>query len=965
MNGGTLPPLKASGGAYPYDAQLYGVYQPIIGWRSKQGQARQAGQQTAAVETAVRTVMQDVAVLHAAQADAGGFSAAIRAPGLPPWLSGTKVGDALIAAHQAEQQAEAASDVTPHQHLPVTAPTKPVDWHAVVQQANVAGLASKLHAQAIAGNGGAAAVKFDPALAREQVAAAVVGAVDPAMLGRMLTQPTPAKQSMDGLEVVTTLQQHADSLLANAVLSPIGLVDLYREYFFELESFLGPPVGHVWISPGGSVELYEVHTTRVTSDYQVEMATETTTRSEREITQQDELSDQVKQENKNDESLGVSASAGGGLIYHAEASTKYDLSSSRQQSEEVAHKQLRSQTERISSEIRQSAKTVFRTQQEVEDTQSRRYVLANDTNKLQNYELRRKYRRVAVQVQHTATRLCWQTFVDDPGMYLKVADLVHVAKPEDRHDPPPPQAPTPLDPKSSELTVVFPLETDPAKSKGDASPGLRYINGQGQNDSAYSGYPGADQLYIKTQKSFSAPSPGTGYRLAGVSVEGVDKLDPENDTPRPCAVDAQVDQTDPTAGVFILTLTDVCFQWSGGVRLHVSLQWNPPDPGPAEVVYEQNLKDYKAQQQREEHQAYVELVKERINLASQVQPRAEDVLREEERSIVYAQLIRQLTASAPGQVSHVTAELLRAIFDVDEMLYFVAPDWWRARQLPDAPPIGPTADRGAADQASRASSAPAGTSAATAADQASRASSAPAGTSAATAPTVRARLTRFFPGAVARNAVNTNGGTQSGGAVTADQALTPDDEIGWGGASAAGRPGYLITEASRPAPMGASLGWLIQLDGDAHRNAFLNAPWVKAVLPIRPGKEQLAIQWLQNEVVEFNEGLDATAVDAEGNPMKDKDGNEVTIGHLIDGLAGEVSTDATADDSGAEVVYEHGFDPLDQGVKINGKPFELFAQWLEILPTDQVVALEYSNPESEIMTTPLAQPKASNANAGG
>ena len=58
-----------------------------------------------------------------------------------------------------------------------------------------------------------------------------------------------------------TMAQAADPLLnfgANnyrAILSPIGIIHLYREYFFEFNSFLGPPVGHVWLSPGGTVEL--------------------------------------------------------------------------------------------------------------------------------------------------------------------------------------------------------------------------------------------------------------------------------------------------------------------------------------------------------------------------------------------------------------------------------------------------------------------------------------------------------------------------------------------------------------------------------------------------------------------------------------------------------------------------------------------------------------------------------------
>jgi hypothetical protein len=45
--------------------------------------------------------------------------------------------------------------------------------------------------------------------------------------------------------------------------------------------------------------------------------------------------------------------------------------------------------------------------------------------------------------------------------------------------------------------------------------------------------------------------------------------------------------------------------------------------------------------------------------------------------------------------------------------------------------------------------------------------------------------------------------------------------------------------------LGSSLGWLLQLDGDNLRNAFLNAPWVKAIIPIRPGREKAAFNWLQ------------------------------------------------------------------------------------------------------------------------
>ena len=40
-------------------------------------------------------------------------------------------------------------------------------------------------------------------------------------------------------------------------------------------------------------------------------------------------------------------------------------------------------------------------------------------------------------------------------------------------------------------------------------------------------------------------------------------------------------------------------------------------------------------------------------------------------------------------------------------------------------------------------------------------------------------------------------------------------------------------------------------------------------------------------------------------------------------------------------VYEHGFYPLKGGFKaITERPFEIASQWIEILPTDQIVPVE-------------------------
>src|SRR5262249_42051777 len=89
----------------------------------------------------------------------------------------------------------------------------------------------------------------------------------------------PAMSSVD--RIVAGIGLFTDPHPAkSAFLSPIGILHLFREYFFELTTFLGPPVGHVWISPGGSVELIEVNTRRVLQEQTIEQSTETVDKTE-------------------------------------------------------------------------------------------------------------------------------------------------------------------------------------------------------------------------------------------------------------------------------------------------------------------------------------------------------------------------------------------------------------------------------------------------------------------------------------------------------------------------------------------------------------------------------------------------------------------------------------------------------------------------------------------------------------
>lgn len=71
--------------------------------------------------------------------------------------------------------------------------------------------------------------------------------------------------------------------------------------------------------------------------------------------------------------------------------------------------------------------------------------------------------------------------------------------------------------------------------------------------------------------------------------------------------------------------------------------------------------------------------------------------------------------------------------------------------------------------------------------------------------------------------------------------------------------------------------WLVQLNGDNRRNALLNSPWVKVVVPVREGREAAALKWLQLAHVEGNDGLDA----AYGTPDSGAQAEHITLGRAL------------------------------------------------------------------------------------
>ena len=702
-------------------------------------------------------------------------------------------------------------------------------------------------------------------------------------------------------------------------LSPIGIVHLYRQFFFELDTFLGSPVQHIWLPPGSSIELYESHTRRSLEERFVERLRSEALRAESSRSELDEFSAAIHEDNESSTKLGVSVSSGSSFAvspaFTSQVGTtaSFDLSSTAKTTREQGHKQTRQQSDKIASEMRSEFRTTFRTTTETLDVSSRRYVIENRSEgKLANYELRRKMRQVAVQLQDVGTQLCWQTYVDTPGDELGLADLVHIAKPADLSS-----VPDPSGPPAPEVEIRgTPVRVDVVWSTEDQVGPNTFVG-------------------ISPLLAVTPPKPGYVYNRSQIIVVSGEPWLFGAEVKGAITADGEIQAQSVILGVitgpggiitdehprFTLEWTPI-FKPSFGLLLRIQQAAARAEAGATEALA------------REHKKAFFEAARDRIKLAGDIRARPFEDLREEERIIVYRNLIRQLLKSvrfdllpsqAQSKTRHVMAELIQSMFDVDKMLYYVAPEWWAPR-VHDRSQYQQTVNPGAENE-------------------------------------------------------------------QAGRDFQHEAVVEWGGARSKRPDNYLITEGSTAARLGSSLGWLLQLDGDNLRNAFLNAPWVKAVIPIRPGKELAATNWLANASVEGADGLDDLFTGAAGERAKllvvlqtysgwrseDLDGSttppnartleqryhditpeQLTIRDVIRALAIQVkqkaeraaqqATTTDGDPVGylpTDKVFEKGFDPLQGGFNASSAEFAVFDQWIEVLPTDQVAAVEVTyNPRT-------------------
>ena len=478
-----------------------------------------------------------------------------------------------------------------------------------------------------------------------------------------------AKNSSEAFLDISHLNPRDKEDINNVALSPISVVHLFRQYFFELDTFLGTPVNHVWLSPGSSVELIEIHTRQITIEKTLETSLDIITKSEKTTTDQDEISEAVKQDNQQDIKFGASVTASYASI---DATSSFDYNNSQKLARETTHKRMRQQTEKLSSEIRKNFKSTFKTLSEFTDVSSTKHTLANTTQELINYELRRKMRQVGVQVQDIGTFLCWQTYVDDPGKELGLSKLIHVAKPPELDGIPHPEEIPTFQPFQEEKMVTIPfISIDGTNADNEDEV---YKDGVEVDNSEWFGT--LEKIQADFIQEFVCSK--ANYKLTNV------EFDPQGKPIRVSRKDAINNAPDKSS--FTLHLDSADFQGQNSIVVKLILHWSPSD-GVNDAIIQKNkdnMANFKEQEKAAYEKAYVENVKERVTLASKITTRNSDELREEERIVVYRKLIQEMLlngVSLPDdKTRHVVAELINSIFDVDKMLYFVAPEWWRPRQ---------------------------------------------------------------------------------------------------------------------------------------------------------------------------------------------------------------------------------------------------------------------------------------------
>ena len=329
----------------PYASELFGIYQPLLGWKSKRivkrinlGFSSYFDPAVVAIASKMQPLVELTEINDPREFKLNRIKIALPKAAVAHVNANV---DSFLARAIVQRINDNAMDLD-DEHVWKKLASKQALNELLLDVTNNPDLRAKIiddiNKNHVAG--AEAVARRDALLGRESVVAGTLNYLFEKGLFAQLKQifqVTSPKFDVDAMLEMRRLVDPMENFdprseIDRVALSPVGLVHLFRQYFFEFDTFLGSPVQHIWLSPGSSLELIEISTRKTIIERTAETAFESTVKTEKSTTQQDDITDAVKEENQNNTKFGASVSGGvtGGAttpIYsataHVEATASY------------------------------------------------------------------------------------------------------------------------------------------------------------------------------------------------------------------------------------------------------------------------------------------------------------------------------------------------------------------------------------------------------------------------------------------------------------------------------------------------------------------------------------------------------------------------------------------------------------------------------------------------------------------